>query len=139
MFLASVVVIAPAYILLAVPRTFWGFLGVYLLVAVGHGMFKPVVISTVAKTTTEETGAMGFGVSYMMVNIDGVTVKVVSFFIYLAGATGWVVVTAVLVFSVGEMLASPRSKEYAGRITTAVALIIYNKTVTGPPSAKETL
>jgi dipeptide/tripeptide permease len=48
--------------------------------------------------------------------ILGVAVTVVSFFIYLAGATGWVVITAVLVFSVGEMLASPRSKEYAGRI-----------------------
>jgi POT family proton-dependent oligopeptide transporter len=48
--------------------------------------------------------------------IAGVAVTVVSFLIYLAGATGWVVVTAVLVFSVGEMLASPRSKEYAGRI-----------------------
>jgi dipeptide/tripeptide permease len=48
--------------------------------------------------------------------ILGVAVTVVSFLIYLVGATGWVVVTAVLVFSVGEMLASPRSKEYAGRI-----------------------
>ena len=71
MFLASVVVMAPAYILLAAPRTFWGFLGVYFLVAVGHGMFKPVVISTVVKTTTEETGSMGFGIFYMMVNIGG--------------------------------------------------------------------
>jgi dipeptide/tripeptide permease len=71
MFLASTVVMAPAYILLAAPRTFWGFLGVYFLVAVGHGMFKPVVISTVVKTTTEETGSMGFGIFYMMVNIGG--------------------------------------------------------------------
>ena len=71
MFLASTVVMAPAYILLAAPRTFWGFLGVYFLVAVGHGMFKPVVISTVAKTTNEETGSMGFGIFYMMVNIGG--------------------------------------------------------------------
>ncbi|MEE4273403.1 MAG: MFS transporter [Thermoanaerobaculales bacterium] len=71
LFLASVVVMAPAYILLAAPRTFWGFLGVYFLVAVGHGMFKPAVISTVAKTTSEETGSMGFGIFYMMVNIGG--------------------------------------------------------------------
>ncbi len=48
--------------------------------------------------------------------ILGVSVTVVSFLIYLAGATGWVVVTAIFVFSIGEMLASPRSKEYAGRI-----------------------
>jgi dipeptide/tripeptide permease len=71
MFLASVMVMAPAYILLAAPRTFWGFLGVYFLVAVGHGMFKPVVISTVVKTTTDKTGSMGFGIFYMMVNIGG--------------------------------------------------------------------
>jgi dipeptide/tripeptide permease len=71
MFLASAVVMAPAYILLAAPRNFWGFLGVYFLVAVGHGMFKPVVISTVAKTTDEKTGSMGFGIFYMMVNIGG--------------------------------------------------------------------
>jgi dipeptide/tripeptide permease len=62
---------APAYILLAAPRTFWGFLAVYFLVAVGHGMFKPVVISTVAKTTDETTGSLGFGIFYMMVNIGG--------------------------------------------------------------------
>jgi dipeptide/tripeptide permease len=48
--------------------------------------------------------------------ILGVAVTVISFFIYLMGASGWVVVAAILVFSVGEMLASPRSKEYAGRI-----------------------
>jgi proton-dependent oligopeptide transporter, POT family len=48
--------------------------------------------------------------------ILGVSVTVASFLIYLAGAGGWVVVAAILVFSVGEMLASPRSKEYAGRI-----------------------
>jgi len=34
-------------------------------------MFKPVVISTVAKATTEKTGSMGFGIFYMMVNIGG--------------------------------------------------------------------
>jgi dipeptide/tripeptide permease len=48
--------------------------------------------------------------------IAGVTVTVASFLVYLAGASGWIVVSAILVFSVGEMLASPRSKEYAGRI-----------------------
>jgi len=198
MFLASVTVMAPAYLLLSVPQTFWGFLGVYFLVAAGHGMFKPVVISAVAKTTTEETGSLGFGIFYIFMSIPeyirdyvdtgdlvtslaplsstvagiarsigfdtaawapallengqikpeylinlnagaiiffqvliswivrktspltsiilGVAVTVASFFIYLVSASGWVIVAAILVFSVGEMLASPRSKEYAGRI-----------------------
>ncbi|MFH1844857.1 MAG: MFS transporter [bacterium] len=71
MFLASCGVMIPGYLLLGIPHGFWGFLAVYFLVAVGHGMFKPVVISTVAKSTTEETGSMGFGIFYMMVNIGG--------------------------------------------------------------------
>jgi dipeptide/tripeptide permease len=71
MFLASCLVMAPAYLLLGLPSTFWGFFAVYVLVAVGHGMFKPVVISTVAKTTDAKTGTLGFGIFYMMVNIGG--------------------------------------------------------------------
>jgi dipeptide/tripeptide permease len=102
MFLSSVVVMAPAYILLAAPRTFWGFLGVYFLVAVGHGMFKPVVISTVAKTTTDETGSMGFGIFYMMVNIGGFIGPIVAGvirgwdwkYVFWASA-GWIVVMGV--------------------------------------------
>jgi len=102
MFLASTVVMAPAYILLAAPRTFWGFLGVYFLVAVGHGMFKPAVISTVAKTTTEETGSMGFGIFYMMVNIGGFLGPVVAGvvrgwdwkYVFWASA-GWIVVMGI--------------------------------------------
>ena len=102
MFLASAVVMAPAYILLAAPRTFWGFLGVYFLVAVGHGMFKPAVISTVAKTTNEETGSMGFGIFYMMVNIGGFAGPVVAGivrgwdwkYVFWASA-GWIVVMGI--------------------------------------------
>ena len=71
MFLASCMVMIPGYLLLGIPNGFWGFLAVYFLVAIGHGMFKPVVISTVAKSTNEKTGSMGFGIFYMMVNIGG--------------------------------------------------------------------
>ena len=102
MFLASAVVMAPAYILLIAPRTFWGFLGVYFLVAVGHGMFKPVVISTVAKTTDEKTGSMGFGIFYMMVNIGGFLGPIVAGvvrgwdwkYVFWASA-GWIVIMGV--------------------------------------------
>jgi dipeptide/tripeptide permease len=48
--------------------------------------------------------------------ILGSFITVISFLLYLIGQGGWIIVIAILVFSVGEMLASPRSKEYAGRI-----------------------
>jgi POT family proton-dependent oligopeptide transporter len=81
MFIAATSVMVPGYLLLSLPETFWAFLGVYFLVAVGHGMFKPVVISTVTKATTEKTGSMGFGIFYMMVNIGGFFGPIVAGFV----------------------------------------------------------
>ena len=43
MFLASCAVMAPAYLLLGLPKTFWGFFAVYVLVAVGHRVGASVV------------------------------------------------------------------------------------------------
>jgi dipeptide/tripeptide permease len=48
--------------------------------------------------------------------IAGSVITAFSFLLYLVGQGGWIIVLAILVFSVGEMLASPRSKDYAGRI-----------------------
>jgi len=44
---------------------------IFLLLAVGAALFKPIISATVAKTTDEETSSMGFGIFYMMVNIGG--------------------------------------------------------------------
>jgi len=103
MFLASCCVMIPGYLLLGIPDGFWGFLAVYFLVAVGHGMFKPVVISTVAKSTTSETGSMGFGIFYMMVNIGGFLGPIVAGvvrgwdwqFVFYASA-GWIAVLGLI-------------------------------------------
>ncbi len=42
-----------------------------MLVAIGAGTFKPVIIGTITKTTNDKTSSMGFGIFYMMVNIGG--------------------------------------------------------------------
>jgi len=41
----------------------------YIYLAIGGAMFKPVISATIAKTTTDETASIGFGIFYMMVNI----------------------------------------------------------------------
>jgi dipeptide/tripeptide permease len=71
MFALSAAVMVPGYLLLHLPRSFAMFFLVYLLVACGHGMFKPVVLSTVVRSTDKTTGTLGFGIFYMMVNIGG--------------------------------------------------------------------
>jgi dipeptide/tripeptide permease len=103
MFLASAFVMAPSYILLSLPTGFWPFLGAYFLVAVGHGMFKPVVISTVAKSTNEENGSVGFGIFYMMVNIGGFIGPIVagivrgwSWNLVFYASAGWIVILSIV-------------------------------------------
>ncbi len=103
MFLASTAVMAPAYLLLSLPTGFWPFLGAYFLVAVGHGMFKPVVISTIAKSTNEENGSVGFGIFYMMVNIGGFLGPIVAgvvrgwdWNLVFYASAGWIAVLSVV-------------------------------------------
>lgn len=49
--------------------TFTGVFLIYLYLAVGAALFKPVISATIAKTTDESTSSIGFGIFYMMVNI----------------------------------------------------------------------
>jgi dipeptide/tripeptide permease len=41
------------------------------------------------------------------------------------GTTGWVVVAGIAVFSFGEMMASPKSKEYTGKIAPPGKTALY--------------
>lgn len=63
------VIYASAFVLLPMFDSFWGVFAMYLYLALGAALFKPVISATVAKTTTEETSSIGFGIFYMMVNI----------------------------------------------------------------------
>jgi len=58
-----------AFILLPMFSTFTGVFLMYLYLALGAALFKPIISATVAKTTTNETSSIGFGIYYMMVNI----------------------------------------------------------------------
>jgi dipeptide/tripeptide permease len=71
MLLSAFLILTPAYFLLGQFKTFPTFFMAFMLVALGAGMFKPVIIGTVSKTTNDKTSSMGFGIFYMMVNIGG--------------------------------------------------------------------
>ena len=40
-----------------------------LVMATGAGLFKPIISGTIARTTTKETSAFGFGIYYWMINL----------------------------------------------------------------------
>ena len=65
----SFVIYTTAFIALPMFNSFWGVFAIYLYLAVGAALFKPVISATIAKTTTNETSSIGFGIFYLMVNI----------------------------------------------------------------------
>lgn len=65
----SFVIYTSALLLLPMFSTFTGVFLMYLYLAVGAALFKPIISATVAKTTTDETASIGFGIYYMMVNV----------------------------------------------------------------------
>lgn len=58
-----------AFFLFPLFDSFTGVFIIYLYLAFGAALFKPVISATIAKTTTDETSSIGFGVFYMMVNL----------------------------------------------------------------------
>lgn len=71
MFIWAYLILAPAYFLLGEVRGFWPFFLVYLLVALGAAIFKPLAVGTVSRTTHDGNRGIGFGVFYLMVNVGG--------------------------------------------------------------------
>jgi len=56
---------------LAMPycRTFGSFFSIFIFVAIGGALFKPVLTATISKTTDDTTSSIGFGIYYWMVNV----------------------------------------------------------------------
>ena len=63
------VIYASAFVLFPQVSSFAAVFGMYIYLAIGAALFKPVISATIAKTTTDKTSSIGFGIFYMMVNI----------------------------------------------------------------------
>ena len=60
-----------AVVFLLIPnfKSFSSVFIIYLLLAIGAALFKPIIAATVTKTTDVQSSSIGFGIFYMMVNI----------------------------------------------------------------------
>lgn len=63
------IIYASAFALFPQVSSFAAVFGMYIYLALGAALFKPVISATIAKTTTKETSSIGFGIFYMMVNV----------------------------------------------------------------------
>jgi len=133
MFALSAAVMVPGYLLLHLPHSFYGFFLVYILVACGHGMFKPVVLSTIVKTTNEGNGTLGFGIFYMMVNIGGLLGPLIAGivrgwswdYVFYASA-GWIALMGVLSLILYREPPHERRKESLSVVLLRMVAVIGN-------------
>lgn len=65
----SFIIYISAFVAFPYFKTYTGVFMMYLYLAVGAALFKPVISATIAKTTDSSTSSIGFGIFYMMVNI----------------------------------------------------------------------
>lgn len=67
--IVAYVILASGYYVMGQVSSYSMVFLVFLWVALGAGLFKPVVQATVGKTTNEKTSSIGFGIFYMIVNV----------------------------------------------------------------------
>ena len=54
----------------------------YIFLAIAGALFKPIISGMIAKTTTDETASVGFGIFYVMVNVGGFIGPFIAGFLY---------------------------------------------------------
>jgi len=69
--LIAFVILTSGYYLMGQMNSYSPFFLMFLVVAIGAALFKPIIVSTVSKTTTRKNDTVGFGIFYMIVNIGG--------------------------------------------------------------------
>lgn len=63
------VILAVCYYLLGQVSSYASVFTVFIFLAIGAALFKPVITASIVKTTTKDTSSVGFGIFYMVVNI----------------------------------------------------------------------
>jgi dipeptide/tripeptide permease len=81
------VILILGYYMMGTVDTYWSMYFVFLFVAIGAAMFKPVASAIITKSTNKSNGTLGFGIFYMMVNIGGFIGPASSS--YLRSTYGW--------------------------------------------------
>ncbi|MBT3383714.1 MAG: MFS transporter [Prolixibacteraceae bacterium] len=70
LFLAFTLYISGFYMIMKFDSFGWMFFA-FIWTSVGGAFFKPIISAMIARTTTDETSSIGFGIFYMMINIGG--------------------------------------------------------------------
>ncbi len=66
---SAFIVYAIGFLAMPYCRSFGSFFAIFIFVAIGGALFKPVITATISKTTDDTTSSIGFGIYYWMVNV----------------------------------------------------------------------
>ena len=128
--LLSFAIYMSGFLMLGKVTGFYSVFMVFLYIAIGGALFKPIISATIAKTTTKETSSIGFGIFYMMVNIGSflgplftIELKEISWdsvFIFTAG------VFLINVFLIYFLYKEPERERSGNKIFTDIKISLKN-------------
>jgi POT family proton-dependent oligopeptide transporter len=104
-----------------------------LLVAVGSGLFKPILSGTITRTSTDGNRSLGFGIYYWMINLGAFLSPIlVSYlkgfswsYVFMASA-GWCVAMLVLTMVAYREPERPASSKGLGAILSDAVMVLGN-------------
>ena len=71
MMMLAFAIMTPSYYMLGQVSSYGTFFVAFMGVAIGAGIFKPLITGTVSRSTDDSNRSLGFGIFYMMVNVGG--------------------------------------------------------------------
>jgi len=69
MLIVSFLLLSSGYYITGSFNTYGLILGALLFMAIGAGLFKPIISATIARSTDEHNSGLGFGIYYWMINL----------------------------------------------------------------------
>jgi proton-dependent oligopeptide transporter, POT family len=81
MLLIAFSLISTGYMATAFVTDYWMVFLTLGIMAVGSGLFKPIISGTIARTTNEKTSGFGFGVYYWMINVGALIAPLVIYYL----------------------------------------------------------
>ncbi len=69
MLVVSYLILSSGYLLMGYVKGYAEMWLVFMYLAIGAALFKPIITATISKTSTDKTASIGFGIFYMIVNV----------------------------------------------------------------------
>jgi len=102
--IASYFIMATGYYFMGQVSSYGAVFAVFMWVALGAGLFKPVISATIGKTTDKESSSIGFGIFYMIVNIGGFlgpviasNLRAISWNLAFTMSAVWIIINLIIV------------------------------------------